>query len=264
MKILERYQLAKEIVTVVGEKITGLHSGQLLVGYKDGQAQDPVTNLDELAQNMIIQSILEVFNSDQIYAEENNKQQANLDSDNLWIIDPIDGTANFMHGLPLWGISIAFAQKGQVIFGVVYCPEIQKMYEAFEGKGAFLNAKPIYVSKIDNLEHALITTGLTHQLKNQPVQKELIMELFNRLFEKTQRVRILGSSVLQICEVAAGHSEAFIGTGLKPWDFAAAAKILSEAGGKTTNFNQHEASLSNQDLICSNSLIHKQLSSLLN
>ncbi|HRW33797.1 MAG TPA: inositol monophosphatase family protein, partial [Thermotogota bacterium] len=114
------------------------------------------------------------------------------------------------------------------------------------------------------LEHALITTGLTHQLKNQPVQKELIMELFNRLFEKTQRVRILGSSVLQICEVAAGHSEAFIGTGLKPWDFAAAAKILSEAGGKTTNFNQHEASLSNQDLICSNSLIHKQLSSLLN
>ncbi|HRW33796.1 MAG TPA: inositol monophosphatase family protein, partial [Thermotogota bacterium] len=168
MKILERYQLAKEIVTVVGEKITGLHSGQLLVGYKDGQAQDPVTNLDELAQNMIIQSILEVFNSDQIYAEENNKQQANLDSDNLWIIDPIDGTANFMHGLPLWGISIAFAQKGQVIFGVVYCPEIQKMYEAFEGKGAFLNAKPIYVSKIDNLEHALITTGLTHQLKNQP------------------------------------------------------------------------------------------------
>lgn len=263
MEILSRYQLAKKIALIVGEKIADLHTGELQVDYKDDHAQDPVTNLDKLAQQIIIQSILKVFTSDQIYAEENNRQQTSLESENLWIIDPIDGTVNFMHGSPFWGISIAFAQKGQVIFGIVYCPEIRNMYEAYEGKGALLNAKPISVSKINILEHALITTGLTHQLKNQPTQKDLKMKLFFRLFENAQRVRILGSSVLQICEVAAGHSEAFIGTGLKPWDFAAAAKILSEAGGKTTDFYQHDASLSDQDLIFSNSMIHSQLTNLL-
>ena len=119
METLVRYQLAKKIALIVGEKITDLHTGELQVYYKDDHAQDPVTNLDELAQQIIIQLILEVFKSDQIYAEENNRQQTNLESENLWIIDPIDGTANFMHGSPFWGISIAFAQKGQIKFGIV-------------------------------------------------------------------------------------------------------------------------------------------------
>jgi myo-inositol-1(or 4)-monophosphatase len=164
-----------------------------------------------------------------------------------------------MHGSPFWGVSIAFAHNGQVVFGLVFCPELDFLYEAFNGKGAYLNGNLITVSKIALLEHSLITSGITHNLKKETEKKEKKLKMFLKLFEKAQRLRILGSSVLQICEVAAGHSEAFVGTGLKAWDFAAANKILEEAGGKTSTMNNQPVILGHQDMICSNGLIHDQL-----
>ena len=263
MEAFERYQLAKKTASVVGDRIADLHFEELQIEFKDERSEDPVTNLDKLAQQLIIKSIRETFISDNVYAEEEQQQQKALDSKNLWIIDPIDGTANFMHGSPFWGVSIAYAEKGHVLFGVVYCPELHFMYEAFEDRGSFLNEKPINVSKTNLMENSLITSGITHSLKNEVKDKEAKLKMFLKLFEKSQRLRIFGSSVLQICEVAAGHSDAFIGTGLKPWDFAAANKILTEAGGKTTDFNNLQARLTHQDLICSNSLIHEEIAGMM-
>jgi len=264
MEILKRYHLAKEIATTVGKRIKDLHFEELHVEFKDSHSEDPVTNLDRLAQKIIIESIKEHFHNDSIYAEENLEQQTGLDSKSLWVIDPIDGTANFMHGSPFWGISIAFSDMGKVLFGVVYCPELDFLYEAYDNKGAFLNSTLINVSKVNLLEHSLITSGITHSLKHEKKDKSKKLQIFLKLFEKTQRLRILGSSVLQICEVAAGHSEAFIGTGLKAWDFAAANKILTEAGGKTTDFKHKKTQLSKQDIISSNALIHNQLIEVIN
>ena len=259
MEDLERFYLAKKVASSVGNRVADIHFNELEIEFKDENSEDPVTNLDKLAQKNILETIQENFKADGIYAEENDKQQTSLDSNALWIIDPIDGTANFMHGLPFWGVSIAFARKGQILFGVVYFPELHFLFEAYDGKGAYLNRKPIKVSKINSLESALITSGITHKLKGDVKDKESKVNLFLRLFEKSQRVRVFGSSVLQICEVAAGHSEAFIGTGLKPWDFAAANKILVEAGGKTTDFQNKKALLTHEDIICSNTLVHDEI-----
>lgn len=259
MDVEQRYRLAKQIATKVGKKISDLHFDQIEIEFKDKHLEDPVTNLDKLAQNLIVESIKEKFDSDHIYAEENQAHNIDLKSTKLWVIDPIDGTANFMHGSPFWGVSIAFAHNGQVVFGLVFCPELDFLYEAFNGKGAYLNGNLITVSKIALLEHSLITSGITHNLKKETEKKEKKLKMFLKLFEKAQRLRILGSSVLQICEVAAGHSEAFVGTGLKAWDFAAANKILEEAGGKTSTMNNQPVILGHQDMICSNGLIHDQL-----
>lgn len=263
MESLKRYHLAKNIASTVGKKISDLHFEDLAVEFKDRHSEDPVTNLDKLAQKLIINTIKEHFPYDLLYAEEEDEHQTALDSKALWIIDPIDGTANFMHGSPFWGVSIAFAHSTQVLFGVVYCPELDLFYEAYHGKGAYLNGKPISVSNISLLEHSLITSGITHSLKKEINKQSQKMKFFLKLFEKTQRIRIFGTSVLQICEVAAGHSEAFIGTGLKTWDFAAANKILKESGGNTTDFKNQDALLTHQDIICSNSKIHDQLLKLM-
>jgi len=263
MEIEQRYDLAKKIALAVGKKISDLHFKSLQVEFKDKHFDDPVTNLDKLAQEMIIESIKDKFQKDAIYAEENHAHKIDLDSINLWIIDPIDGTANFMHGSPFWGVSIAFANKGKVLFGIVYCPEMGFLYEGLDGKGSYLNEKSINVSEITTIEKSLITSGITHSLKNEISEKEKKFKMFLKLFEYSQRLRIYGSSVLQICEVAAGHSEAFIGTGLKPWDFAAANKILLEAGGQTTDYHNNPILLNQHDMICSNGQIHSQLLELI-
>lgn len=259
METKTRFHLAKKTAVEVGKRISDLHFETLQVAYKDTHEEDPVTNLDQMAQELIIKSIEDQFGSDLIFAEENQTNRVDLDSSNLWIIDPIDGTANFMHYSPFWGVSIAFADKGHVIFGIVYCPELGFLYEASHGKGAYLNGSPINCSSIKTLGHSLITSGITHSLKSETSEKEKKLSFFLKLFEKSQRLRIYGSSVLQICEVAAGHSEAFIGNGLKAWDFAAANKILTEAGGKATDYNNQPVSLDHHDMICSNGLIHDQL-----
>jgi myo-inositol-1(or 4)-monophosphatase len=132
------------------------------------------------------------------------------------------------------------------------------MYEAYNGFGAFLNGKRIKVSKIDELKRSIVTSGLTPELHIEK-GKENGMLMFIMLLNETQRVRILGSSVLQICEVASGHTEGFCGTKLKPWDFAASAVILREAGGKITDFSDNEITLQTQDFICSNNFIHDDL-----
>ncbi len=263
MELEERYLLAKQIAYTVGKKISVLHFEKLQVEFKDKHFNDPVTNLDKLSQDMIIESINNRFQSDDIFAEENQAHNIDLESKNLWIIDPIDGTANFMHGSPFWGISIGFANRGHVIFGIVYCPEMGLLYEGFDKKGAYLNEKPITVSEIGSIKNSLITSGITHSLKNETAEKEKKLKMVLKLFEYSQRLRIFGSSVLQICEVAAGHSEAFVGTGLKAWDFAAANKILIEAGGKSTDYHNQPVRLNQQDMVCSNGLIHSQVLELI-
>jgi myo-inositol-1(or 4)-monophosphatase len=259
MKYSSRYETARSIAKKVGDEVASRHFEILEVDYKDSSSVDPVTNLDKFAQKSIIHMITESFPKDVFFAEEDDQNSTSLDSEDLWIIDPIDGTANFMHGLPLWGVSIAFASKGKLIFGIVYCPEISCLYEGYTENGAFLNDKQIKVSVIDKLGESIITSGLTHGLHIKEENEDERFDLFVSLLKLSQRVRILGTSVLQICEVASGHSEGFCGTKLKPWDFAASAVILREAGGMITDFQGKELTLNTQDFICSNGLIHNSL-----
>ncbi|HPJ87698.1 MAG TPA: inositol monophosphatase [Thermotogota bacterium] len=254
-----RYDAAITIARAVGDQIASRHFEPFVVDFKDSDANDPVTSLDQFAQKEIIRLISSQFKDDKFYAEEDDENSISLASENLWIIDPIDGTANFMHGLPLWGVSIAFSTNGKILFGIVYCPELSLFYEAYTGYGAFLNQKKMTVSSIPVLKKSVITSGLTHGLHLESGEENRIFSLFTSLLKSAQRVRILGSSVLQICEVASGHTEGFCGIQLKPWDFAASAVILKEAGGKITDFYGREIDLHTQDFICSNGIIHDKI-----
>jgi len=259
MRFEKRYELARETIINLGKELKVKHHQKLDVSFKDKNRDDPVTELDRYAQNTIINAVKGRFKEDRFLGEEEGEEKSVIDSKSLWVIDPIDGTANFMHGLPIWGISIAYAVEGKIQFGLCYCPEMNMLFEAKKGGGAWLNAERITCSNIDKLTESAITSGITHGTERAKGLNDPRLQLFWELVKTSQRVRILGSAVVQICEVASGHTEAFCGINLKPWDIAASILIVREAGGKATDFNGAEADLTTRNLITTNSKIHSEL-----
>jgi myo-inositol-1(or 4)-monophosphatase len=214
---------------------------------------DLVTKADENAEQAITRLLQKTFPNYGMLAEEGGelKGEGNV----RWIVDPLDGTTNFAHGLPLFCTSIALERDGEVVLGVVYDPMANETYTAERGGGATLNGEPIVVSDIDDPIRALLATGFPYDRDEVPAA----LELFGRFAVHTQGMRRLGSAALDLCYVAAGRLDGYYERGVKAWDIAAGTLILREAGGKVTNYSGHELDLELGEVVASNGLLHADL-----
>jgi len=224
---LER--LARESGAILREGYNKEHT----VHYKG--TIDLVTESDHASEAFLLGEIKSHFPDGHILAEESGSIQGS--NEDLWYIDPLDGTVNYAHHIPIFCVSIGFASNGTLTLGAVYDPMRDEMFLAEKGKGAFLNGKPIHVSDVVELEKSLLVTGFPYDTWNTELDN---FKYFERLAKKTQGVRRLGSAALDACYVGAGRFEGFWEFRLKPWDVAAGGLIAREAGAIVTAIDGRE------------------------
>ena len=188
------------------------------------------------------------------------KSIAEQQADYQWIIDPIDGTTNFVHGVPLFCISIALAFKNEVILGVIYNPMTEELFSAYKDGGAFLNGHPIQVSKAEKLEDSLIATGFPYDDFDREKQ---YLEILQKLMHQSRGIRRLGSAAIDLAYVADGRFDAFYEYGLNPWDVAAGICIVKEAGGNVCDFKGGDNMLFGEEIIATNGKIDHELIDLI-
>lgn len=218
---------------------------------------DPVTESDFKSQELIVRQILKVFPTHQILAEEQTSLKAQArPSEFRWIIDPLDGTVNFAHGFPVFAVSVAFEQEGVVQYGVVYDPLREELFEAGRGTGARLNGHPIQVSHIGELEKALLATGFPYDVRQR---LEETLRRLGRMMALGQGIRRAGSAALDLCYLAAGRFDGFWEENLKPWDTAAGALVVTEAGGQLSTFTGAPFHLTSPNVVASNGRLHTQI-----
>ena len=218
---------------------------------------DLVTEVDRACERKVIEIIKEKYPDHQIIGEEYGHQESN--SEYQWIIDPIDGTVNFAHGIPLCCVSIGLAHKGRVIMGAVYNPMMNELFMAEKGQGAFLNGQQIKVSKHHDINTSVIITGIVTYVG----ENRKSIEVFDLLMKGGRPVRCIGSAALSLCWVACGRAEAYFEYKLNPWDVAAGKIILEEAGGYFTDFNGNEEPVLGPETLATNTLIHRDLQILI-
>jgi myo-inositol-1(or 4)-monophosphatase len=179
------------------------------------------------------------------------------ESEFLWIIDPIDGTVNFSHGLPLWCCSVAVRRQDTVVAGAVYAPELDNLYSASINRKAMLNGSEIAVSKVRNLSDSIVMTGMDKEITPDVPP----FEIFQRIALNTQKARIMGSAALDICHVACGKADGYFESGIYIWDIAAAGLVVRQAGGKTA-MTDPEKETWRLSFVASNGHIHSELRNL--
>ena len=217
---------------------------------------DFVTEVDQAAEQAIIDTIREAYPGHGILAEESGRSQGAKHSDYVWIIDPLDGTTNFIHGFPVYAVSIALAFRGQVQQAVVYDPTRNDLFYASKGKGAYLNDRRIRVSKRTRMLEALIGTGFPFR-KGDNFQRYL--KMFEDVMVQCAGVRRPGAASLDLCYVAAGFYDGFFETGLSPWDVAAGSLMITEAGGLVGNFTGEPDFLYQREIVAGTPRIYGQL-----
>jgi myo-inositol-1(or 4)-monophosphatase len=217
---------------------------------------DFVTEVDRAAEEAIISTLLEAYPGHGILAEESGRARGARHSDYLWIIDPLDGTTNFIHGLPVYAVSIALAFRGRIEQAVVYDPARNDLFLASKGRGAFLNDRRLRVSKRVRMSDALIGTGFPFR-KGDNFKRYL--KMFEEVMQHCAGVRRPGAAALDLCYVAAGWYDGFFETGLQPWDVAAGSLIVTEAGGLVGNFTGEADFLHQREVIAGNPRIYAQL-----
>lgn len=244
-------QLAKKAGNYLKENI----ESDLHVHYK-GRI-NPVTRIDKISQEIIFDEIENNFPSHAVIAEEGLNKKTG--SEFTWIIDPLDGTVNYIHRIPIFCVSIAIFQKNEPYIGVCYNPMRDELFYSEKNKGAYYNGKKILVSSTSKLIDALVVTGFPYT--QNKMGDSLV--LFSRILENVQGVRRLGSAALDLCYVAAGYFDGFWEMGLQPWDVAAGIVIVNEAGGIVTGFNDEPFDLYKGNILAGNVKIHKELKKLI-
>ncbi|MEW6419591.1 MAG: inositol monophosphatase family protein [Nitrospirota bacterium] len=217
-------------------------------------ASDFVTSVDRESERIIIDTIKESFPRHLILAEESIKESAR--EAYRWIIDPLDGTTNYIHGYPVFSVSIALEYKGEIILGVTFDPLRNDLFLAEKGTGAFLNGHPIRVSEINEIKESLITTGFPFR------KKEIInpyLKLFKNLFLKVSDMRRAGSAALDLAYLACGRCDGFFEIGLSPWDIAAGSLMIEEAGGVVTDFGGGGDYILTGNIVAGNPAVHNEI-----
>lgn len=241
-------RVAKEAGRVLrdsfGRKIEVRHKGNI----------DLVTEIDIASEKVIKDLITSHYPKHQILAEESGAHLSS--SDYRWIVDPLDGTTNYAHGLPLFCVSIALEKAGEVIIGVVYDPVHEEIFAAERGSGATLNGRTIKVSDINEIKKAMLVTGFPYDIQVDRINN---IDNFIKFIKNAQAIRRLGSAALDLCYVAAGRMDGFWELKLHPWDMAAGALIVEEAGGKVTRFDGGKFDPFLREVCASNGLIHNQM-----
>ncbi|MBI9049715.1 MAG: inositol monophosphatase [Anaerolineaceae bacterium] len=216
---------------------------------------DLVTDMDRRSEEYILNEIRTTFPGDEIVSEESGTSQGNHNA--RWIVDPLDGTVNYAHRLPIYSVSIAYAIGKEVQLGVVYNPAMDECFTAERGKGAWLNEKPIRAAGAEKLVEALLVTGFPYDIRTTQFNN---MDQFNAMVMKSQGMRRLGSAALDCCYIADGRLDGYWEFGVKTWDVAAGGLIAEEAGVVVTDVNGGADYLKSPLSICmANSAVHKEM-----
>ncbi|MCI4671101.1 MAG: inositol monophosphatase [Bacteroidia bacterium] len=254
---MDHFQLDKdiqELLRKVGKYVQDefRHFDFKRVEYK--AAHNPFTDVDVAADKMLKQVCSQMIPGSGFINEELGSQD--IDSEYRWIIDPIDGTVNFMHGIPHFCTCIALQHHKETVMGYVYQPVYDDMYVAMKGKGASLNGEKIRTSKRETLDTSIVATGFPYGTP------EWIDDFLGRVYgviKKIQGFRRMGSAALDLAYVASGKLDAFFEYQLNPWDVAAGALIVEEAGGKVTDFHGGDDYIFGGQVVSSNGIIHQEL-----
>ncbi len=220
------------------------------------KANDFVTEVDQAAEAAIIETLLTAYPGHGIWAEESGREHGAADSEYVWIIDPLDGTTNFIHGLPVYCVSIALAVKGKVEQAVVYDPTRNDLFTATKGRGAYLNDRRLRVSKRISLREALISTGFPYR---QGDDFNHYLAMMGEVMQRTAGLRRPGAAALDLAYVAAGFTDGFFEKGLQPWDVAAGSLLVTEAGGLVGNLSGESDFLDQQECLAGNPKIYAQM-----
>lgn len=236
-----------------GEILRGGYLREHQINYKG--VIDLVTEVDHQSEAYLLEQIRGRFPDSHILTEESGEIRGGQDG--MWYVDPLDGTVNYAHQIPIFSVSLAYAAGKSVKLGVVYDPMRDEMFAAERGRGATLNGRPIRPSQVTDLQHSLMVTGFPYDAWNT---RQDNFENFVRISKLTQGVRRLGSAALDAAYVGAGRFDAFWELSLKPWDIAAGGLIASESGASVTNIDGEADYISPpQSVICAAPNIHRLL-----
>jgi len=248
----DRLQLAVELARRAGGLLLDGYGRATQVRHKG--AVDLVTEYDLKAEQLLVEGIRSVYPADAILSEEGGGQEG---EGVRWLVDPLDGTTNFAHGLPIFSVSIACVRAKELLLGVIYDPTREELFHTLAGEGAFLNEAPIRVSAATTLDESLLVTGFPYDIRTNPDNN---LSYFNALAVRARAVRRLGSAALDLAYVAAGRFDGYWELRLNPWDWAAGVLLVREAGGRATTFGENEKGLDGDPtLVATNGRIHNEL-----
>jgi len=266
---LERHsQIAIDAAKCAGTMAKIRHNETLTVREKTAHL-DYVTDVDTGCEAMIRRTLLDVFPDDQFFGEECGVEESKIKrrlenmepGERIWVVDPLDGTVNYVHGLGLYCVSVALVESGETTCGVIYIPESDELFVAEKGRGAWLNGKPIRVSSCNGLDDALM--GYSVPAVNMDY-RDAFIKCYPELSRSVQNVRMLGSCAVGMAYVACGRLDGYIELGHHPWDIAAGMLIVSEAGGKGTDFAGERLRTTDHQMIVSNGRFHERLTGMMN
>ena len=224
------------------------------------QVNDFVTEVDHASEKIIIETLLTAYPDHGILAEESGREFGNPLADHIWIIDPLDGTTNFIHGFPVYCVSIALQVRGKIEQAVIYDPTRNDLFTATKGRGAFMNDRRLRVSKRIRLQECIISTGFPFRKGDNFNQ---YLRMMGDVMQRTAGLRRPGSAALDLAYVAAGFTDGFFETGLSPWDVAAGSLLVTEAGGLIGNFTGESDFLEQKECLAGAPRIYGQLVSIL-
>lgn len=248
-------EIAKKAALAAGEILIE-HFGKLAAdAIRQKSVNDFISFVDETAEQAIISIIKDSFPDHSFLAEEIGRSSHT--SPYHWIIDPLDGTKNYLSGIPVFAVSIALQHNDELILGVINDPMRKELFSAEKGQGAFLNDQPIHVSPKENLADCLLATGFPFKAKH--LLKDYL-QAFESVFQSCVSMRRMGAAAIDLAYVACGRFDAYWELGISPWDVAAGAVIIREAGGHVSDFWNNPFFLNNSYIIASNGTIHRALS----
>jgi len=247
---LDANNVAKAAGKFIGEERKKFETSEVI---HKGQ-RDLVSYVDVNAEKMIVQGLKKILPEAGFLTEEKTVSEG---SDSLrWIIDPLDGTTNFIHGVPIYSVSIALLRQEELLIGIVYEINLDECFYAWKGGGAFCNGKKISTSKTESASDSLTATGFPY--KEFPLMDRFFASL-RFLFNHSHGVRRHGSAAVDLAYVACGRFDGFFEYGLNPWDVAGGALIVKEAGGAVTDFINGNNFLFGKEILASNAVIHDEL-----
>ena len=252
-------ECAKTAALKAGEILREGYGTNFKISSKSAR-NDLVTEYDLKAEKAIIEYIKSVFPESAFLAEESGKSGVPEKGQVRWIIDPLDGTVNFAHALPIFCVSIAAELDGEIVCGVIYQPVNNELFYAAKGQGAFLNGEPIHVSSCDDIKGGFLVTGFPYNVSDNP---DNCVEVFINIIRSGIPVRRLGSAAMDLAYVSCGRFDGFWEVELNPWDVAAGWILVQEAGGKVSNFDLSPYTIGSETILATNGLIHESASSMI-
>ncbi len=251
----ELIAISKDVGAYLLQEQSGIQSSDIVF---KGRSNDMVSRADKEAERRFVEALSKLLPEAGFIAEEGTSKKVGEDYN--WIIDPLDGTTNYLYGIPFFCTSVALRQKEEIILGVVYDPRHDECFSAAKGRGAHLNGKAIRVSAQEDFSKALVAMGFPYDHRGKMPQ---YLEILQEVNAASRGLRRPGAAALDMAYLACGRFEAFYEYGLNPWDIAAGALLIEEAGGRVSDFFGNPSFLFAETILCSNGSLHPSLMDIL-